>query len=120
MLGDAAARITEDWHGDLWRLRQAADGEPGRIAELLTGFPGIGPAGASIFLREVQETWPSVGPYLDGRVTAGARSVGLLTDREYLTGLLAGTRHPARLAAALVRVSLNRRLAAEVAAGAGS
>ena len=47
----------------------------------------------SIFLREVQETWPSVGPYLDSRVTAGARSVGLRSDPEYLAGLLAGPRH---------------------------
>jgi hypothetical protein len=62
----------------------------------------------------------SVGPYVDSRVTAGARSVGLPSDREYLTGLLTGTRHPASLAAALVRVSLSRRLAAEVAAGSGS
>ena len=77
MLGDAAAQLSERWHGDLRRLREAADGEPHRIADLLTGFPGIGPAGASIFLREVQETWPSVGPYVDSRVTAGARSVGL-------------------------------------------
>jgi hypothetical protein len=53
-------------------------------------------------------------------VKAGARSVGLPSDREYLTGLLAGTRHPASLAAALVRVSLSRRLAAEVTAGPGS
>jgi hypothetical protein len=36
-----------------------------------------------------------------------------------LTGLLAGTRHPASLAAALVRVSLSRQLAAEVTAGPG-
>ncbi len=120
MLGDAAEQLTERWHGDLRRLRGAADGQPGRIADLLTGFPGIGPAGASIFLREVQETWPSVRPYLDSRVMAGARSVGLPADREYLTGLLAGTRHPARLAAALVRVSLNRRLAAEVTAESSS
>jgi hypothetical protein len=42
------------------------------------------------------------------------------SDREYLTGLLAGARHPARLAAALVRVSLSRRLAAEVTAGPDS
>ncbi|MFY9774205.1 MAG: hypothetical protein WAK28_06490 [Trebonia sp.] len=53
-------------------------------------------------------------------MTAGARSVGLPSDREYLTGLLAETRHPASLAAALVRVSLSRRLAAEATAGAGS
>jgi hypothetical protein len=115
MLGDAAAQLSERWHGD---LRKAADGEPDRIADLLTGFPGIGPAGASIFLREVQETWPSVGPYVDSRVTAGGRSVGLPAEREYLTGLLAG--RPARLAAALVRVSLSRRLAAEVKAGPNS
>jgi hypothetical protein len=52
-------------------------------------------------------------------VTAGARSVGSPSDRDYLTGLLAGTRHPAGLAAALVRVSLSLRLAAEVTAEAG-
>jgi hypothetical protein len=120
MVGDAAARLSERWHGDLRRLREAADGEPRRIADLLTGFPWRGPAGASIFLREVQETWPSVGPYVDSRVTAGARSVGLPSDREYLAGLPAGARHPARLAAALVRVSLSRRLAAEVTAGPDS
>jgi hypothetical protein len=57
---------------------------------------------------------------VDSRVTAGARSVGLPSDREHLTGLLAGARHPARLAAALVRVSLSRRLAAEVTAGPDS
>jgi hypothetical protein len=45
-----------------------------------------------IFLREVQETWPSIGPYVDSRVTAGGRSVGLPAEREYLTGLLAGAR----------------------------
>jgi hypothetical protein len=120
MLGEAAAQITEDWHGDLRRLRDTADGEPGRIADLLTRFPGIGPVAASIFLREVQETWPSVGPYVDSRAAAGAHSIGLPSDREYLTGLLARTPHPASLAAALVRVSLSRRLAAEVTAGAGT
>jgi hypothetical protein len=72
--GCAAAQLSERWHGDLRRLRRAADGKPGRIADLLTGFPGIGPAGASIFLREVQETWPSVGPYVDSRVTTGPDS----------------------------------------------
>ena len=71
MLGDAAAQLSERWHGDLRRLREAADGEPHRIADLLTGFPGIGPAGASIFLREVQETWSSVGPYVDSRGDGG-------------------------------------------------
>jgi endonuclease III len=56
MLGNAAAQLSERWHGDLRRLREAAGGKPRRIADLLTGFAGIGPAGASVFLREVQET----------------------------------------------------------------
>ena len=117
-LGDAAAQLTERWHGDLRRLRDAAGGDAHRIAGLLTEFPGIGPTGAGIFLREVQQTWPSVAPYLDNRVQAGARSVGLPADREPLAKLLAGSGRPADLAAALVRVSLGYRLATEITAAA--
>src|SRR6201993_111048 len=62
MLGDAAAKLAGEWHGDLRRLREQAEGDAGRIGGLLTGFPGIAPVGASIFLREVQEAWPSVSP----------------------------------------------------------
>jgi endonuclease III len=113
MLGDAAAQLTKDWHGDLRRLRDAADGEPDRISELLTSFPGIGPAGAGIFLREVQDVWPSVAPYADARVTSGARLAGLPVNRSDLTRLLARSGQPARLAAALVRVSLGGRAAAQ-------
>jgi endonuclease III len=118
MLGDAAGQLIRDWHGDLRRLRDSAGGQAGKIAGLLTGFPGIGPAGASIFLREVQETWPSVAPYVDNRVIEGARRAGLPADRDDLAGVLAASRHPARLSAALVRVSLNRRAADEITAGA--
>ncbi len=39
----------------------------------------------------------------------GARRAGLPADREALAGLLVGSGHPARLAAALVRVSLTRK-----------
>ncbi|HSZ40159.1 MAG TPA: endonuclease [Trebonia sp.] len=106
MLGDAAAQLTRDWHGDLRRLREAADGDAHTITGLLTGFPGIGPAGASIFLREVQETWPSVAPYVDERMAQGARKAGLPAGRDELRDLVAGSAHPARLAAALVRMSL--------------
>jgi hypothetical protein len=67
-------------------------------------------------LREVQEVWPSVAPYADARVLAGARRVGLPTSRDKLTAVLADSGHPARLAAALVRVSLSHRAAAEVTA----
>ena len=108
MLGDAAERVTADYRGDLRRLRDAADGEADGIADLLTRFPGIGPAGASIFLREVQETWPSVAPYVDGKMTAGARKAGLSAEKDAVAAMLGQTRHPAALAAALVRVSLAR------------
>lgn len=106
MLGDAAERLAADYHGDLRRLRDDADGDAGAIARLLTGFPGIGPAGASIFLREVQETWPSVAPFVDDRMSAGARKIGLPAGRDAIAGMLTETRHPAVLAAALVRASL--------------
>lgn len=108
MLGDAAVQLDDDYGGDLRRLRDEADGDAGGVARLLTRFPGIGPAGASIFLREVQETWPSVAPYVDDKMVAGARKAGLPADRETLAGLLADTRHPAALAAALVRASLGQ------------
>jgi endonuclease III len=111
MLGDGAAQLIRDWHGDLRRLRGKADGDAGEIARLLTVFPGIGPVGASVFLREVQEVWPSVAPYADSRMAEGARRAGLPAGREALAGLLADTGHPARLAAALVRVSRSRRAA---------
>lgn len=116
MLGDAAELLSGKWHGDLRRLRDQADGEAAAIASLLTEFPAVGPTGASIFLREIQDTWPSVAPYVDARVTSGARRVRLPYDREPLAKLLTASGQPGRLAAALVRVSLSQRLASEVTA----
>jgi endonuclease III len=114
MLGDGAALVLERWHGDLRRLRDEAGGDPGRIATLLQEFPGIGPAGASIFLREVQAVWPSVAPYVDDRVRAGARELGLPGDPEALAQRAGSDRDLARLAAALVRVTLSKTAPAEV------
>jgi endonuclease III len=116
MLGDGADLLSDKWHGDLRRLRDDAGGDTSRIASLLTEFPGIGPTGASIFLREAQEAWPGVAPYVDAAVASGARRVGLPWDRAALAALLAGSGQPARLAAALVRVSLSQRAASEVTA----
>jgi endonuclease III len=116
MLGDGADLLSSRWHGDLRRLRDEAGGGADRIASLLTEFPGIGPTGASIFLREVQEVWPTVAPYVDGAVTSGARRVGLPASRQPLADLLSGSGQPARLTAALVRVSLSQRAASEVTA----
>jgi hypothetical protein len=116
MLGDGADLLSSKWHGDLRRLRDESGGDASAIASRLTGFPGVGPVGASIFLREVQEVWPTVAPYMDAKVTSGAYRVRLPGDRESLEGLLAASGQPARLAAALVRVSLSPRAASEVTA----
>lgn len=116
MLGDGAELLSRRWHGDLRRLRDQAGGDAAEIASLLTAFPGVGPAGASIFLREVQDVWPTVAPYIDARMTSGARRVGLPVSRPSLAQLLSGSGQSARLAAALVRVSLSQRAADEVTA----
>jgi endonuclease III len=116
MLGDGADLLSSRWHGDLRRLRNEADGDTGRIASLLTEFPGIGPTGASIFLREVQAAWPTVAPYVDGRVTSGAGRVGLPVSTPELARILSRGDQPARVAAALVRVSMSQRAASEVTA----
>ena len=116
MLGDGADLLAGKWHGDLRKLRDEAGGDVPGITSRLTEFPGVGPTGASIFLREVQEVWPGVAPYVDAKVTSGAHRVRLPGDRESLAGLLAASGQPALLAAALVRVSLSQRAASEVTA----
>ncbi|HLH58593.1 MAG TPA: endonuclease [Streptosporangiaceae bacterium] len=114
MLGQAAELLDERWGGDLRRLRDEANGEAAKIAALLEEFPGIGPSGASIFLREVQAAWPSVAPYADDRVGKGARAVGLPADAGKLAALVTSNEEFARLCAALVRVTLSKDAAEEV------
>jgi endonuclease III len=116
MLGDGADLLSSRWHGDLRRLRDEADADAARIASLLTEFPGVGPTGASVFLREVQDVWPAVVPYVDATMARGAHRVWLPASRDALAGLLSESGQPARLAAALVRVSLSQRGASEVTA----
>jgi endonuclease III len=116
VLGDSADLLSAKWHGDLRRLRDEVGGNAQGIASRLTEFPGIGPTGASIFLREAQDVWPTVAPYVDARVTSGAHRVRLPGDRASLERLLSDSGQPARLAAALVRVALSQRAASEVTA----
>jgi len=123
MLGASADLVLSRWRGDLRRLRDAAAGDAGRMAGLLTEFPGIGPAGADIYLREVQAVWPGVAPHLDQRVLDGAAKIGLPRSpgplREAATRAIGPSqpeRKLARLAAALVRVSASDRAAREVTA----
>jgi hypothetical protein len=88
-------------------MREAADGDVGELRRLLREVPGLGPAGADIFLREVQRVWPEVAPYLDRKALDGAARLGLPEDPDRLVKLAGDTR-PASLAAALVRAALDK------------
>ncbi|MFE1010211.1 endonuclease [Streptomyces sp. NPDC058794] len=109
-LGEAAELLTERWGGDLRRLRAEAGGEIPEVRRLLQEFPGIGPAGADIFLREAQRVWPGAAPYLDRKALQGAERLGLPKDPDRLLDL-AGETEPAVLAAALVRASVDKDVA---------
>ncbi len=109
MLGNGASTLRQRWHGDLRRLRDEADGDVAAMGGLLTEFPGIGPAGASIFLREVQSVWPVVTPYVDSRVRATATLAGLPDQPGELARLAGSPVQLVRLTAALIRVSRSKR-----------
>ncbi len=66
---------------------------------------GVGPVGASGYLRGVRDAWPPVAPYIDDRMTEGARRAGLPAGRNDLAALLTESGQPSRLAAALARLS---------------
>ncbi|WP_028933910.1 hypothetical protein [Pseudonocardia spinosispora] len=112
-LGDGAHQLVDEYSGDLRELRSRADGDPGRIRELLTGFPRLGPVGADIFAREAQAVWPELRPALDGKALDGARRVGLPDSPAKLAALVEPD-ELAALAAALVRVALDKKLAEKV------
>ncbi|MFD7320477.1 endonuclease [Streptomyces sp. NPDC059875] len=106
-LGVEAGLVLEKYGGDLRRMRAAADGDVEVLRSALQEMPGIGPAGADIFLREAQGIWPEVAPYLDTRTLEGARRAGLPPDADALAELVPREALPT-LAAALVRASLER------------
>ncbi|MGI8309365.1 endonuclease [Saccharopolyspora hattusasensis] len=112
-LGKGAQLLIDRYHGDLRRMRAKADGDIGLLQEKLTELPRLGPVGADIFCREVQLVWPELRPIFDKKALAGAEKLGLPTDPDRLAGLVEG-HELARLAAALVRATLDRGLAAEI------
>jgi endonuclease III len=103
-LREMAALVLDRYGGDLRRLEQASGGEVDRAARLVREVKGIGPTGAAVFLREVQQVWPWVRPYLDDRACAGARRIGLPDEVDRLAALVPPD-DLARFAAGLVRVS---------------
>lgn len=105
----AAVLVLDRWRGDLRRLHTEGGSDPVRLAELLQEVKGIGPTGASIFLREVQGVWDDVGPYVDGLALDGARIAGLPDDPKRLSDLVPAADR-ARLVAACVRVGRDPKL----------
>ncbi|MEV1289398.1 hypothetical protein [Micromonospora sp. NPDC049679] len=117
MLGKGAQLCLDRWQGDLRRLHVDADGDVRTLRASLDEFAGIGATGADIFLREVQVVWADVRPYVDRRVIAGAQRLRLPESAEKLAALVDGSDFP-RLASALVRVSLDGKLADEMTGAA--
>ena len=107
-LGDGAQLVAERYGGDLRKLLERAGGDMAAARNLLQEFPGLGPAGSDIFLREAQAVWPDAAPYLDAKALQGARALDLPTTPAALLRLADGTQ-PAVLAAALVRVALDKK-----------
>ncbi|WP_432842397.1 hypothetical protein [Dactylosporangium sp. CA-092794] len=115
LLGDAARLCQDRWRGDLRRLHAEGGADAKRLQRLLTEFPGIGPTGADIFLREVQGVWPDIAPFADAKVLDGAKRLGLPTAAGDLAALAPAGQLP-NLLSALVRVGRDRK-AAEAIAG---
>lgn len=112
-LTDMARRVNDDYSGDLRGIASRSGHDVGAAARMLKQFKGIGDTGADIFLREVQDVWTWIRPYFDERVTAEAKQLGLPTDPKQLGSLAPRTN--ARLAAALMRASLDRDVHAQAA-----
>jgi endonuclease III len=112
-LTDMAQRVVDEYSGDLREIPRRAAEDVDAAKRILKKFKGIGDTGADIFLREVQDVWPWVRPHFDKRATRTAKALGLPTDPAELGGL--APKANARLAAALVRVSLNDDVRQQVA-----
>jgi hypothetical protein len=113
LLAKSAQHCLDRWRGDLRRMRAEAGGDRQRLQAFLTEFPGIGPTGADIFIREVQAIWPEYRPSVDAKVVDGARALHLSPAA---IGELAPPEEVPRLASALVRVGRARRLPEEIQA----
>ncbi|MGW4630402.1 endonuclease [Streptomyces rubiginosohelvolus] len=112
-LGEGADLVLDVWKGDLRRLRAEADGDTEALRAGLRRVQGIGPAGADIFVREVQAVWPETGFWVGAKGLQGAERLGLPTSTGRLSDV-ARDRDRAAFAAALVRAALDRETAERV------
>lgn len=112
-LTDMAERVRDDYSGDLREIAERSQHDVAAARRMLKKFKGIGDTGADIYLREVQDVWTWVRPYFDDRATAAAKQLGLPTQPAKLGAL--APRANSRLAAALVRASLDDDVRRQVA-----
>jgi endonuclease III len=111
-LTEIAQLVLDDYSGDLREIARRSDRDIDAAKRMLKKFKGIGDTGADIYLREVQDVWSWVRPYFDKRAVRGAKALGLPGDPMKLGAL--APRANARLAAALVRASLNNDVRQQV------
>lgn len=112
-LTDMAERVRDDYSGDLRGIAERSGHDVAAAKRMLKEFKGIGDTGADIYLREVQDVWTWVRPHFDDRATAAAQQLGLPAQPAKLGDL--APRENARLAAALVRASLDDDVRRQVA-----
>ncbi|MFI6416160.1 endonuclease [Streptomyces sp. NPDC050842] len=106
-LGEGAELLLDRFDGDLRNVRDQAEGDAGRLRELLREVPRIGPVGADIFCREAQAVWPELRPYFDERCLTTAAELGLPHTPAGLARHVP-PKDLARFATALVRCSLSK------------
>jgi endonuclease III len=111
-LVDIARTVHDQYADDLRGLADASEHNPTAARRLLKQFKGIGDTGADIFLREIQDHWTWARPFFDDRTLAVAEQLGLPGSAVELGDL--APRSAAKLAAALVRVSLDSDLRDEL------
>jgi endonuclease III len=104
-LAELCEMVLDEHGGDLRRIRPTGQDAADDLARTIAAFPRIGPTGAKIFCREVQDIWPEIGPFFDDRALEGAERLGLPTDPQKLAQLAPNGR-VAELAAALTRARL--------------
>lgn len=111
MFGDTADLLTKKYRGDLRNLREAAEGDVAGLRSRLKEFKGIGEAGASMFLREVQVAWDEVYPFLDDRGARLAAGSGFPDDAAGLARLVDGRQSYVRLVDGLIRLDFEGKTA---------
>ncbi|QVQ50194.1 endonuclease [Spiractinospora alimapuensis] len=114
-LGECAQRALDRYRGDLRRMDAAKNKDRRALVTELQEFKGIGPTGADIFCREVQQVWDWLRPYADKATLKGAQALGLPQTGDELGALVPGD-DLAAFFAGLVHIGRDRDAAERVKA----